>query len=178
MTNVESSKGKTYSDELEVFLRILTVNMIGGSIWALIQPLKEYNSSEPVLVAISGAVVGAILSMSGFLVPRLLSKFERRNIIYRMICDLTYSLISIYLTSFMIFILTASAIVLAGGYLTVKSSGRVIASLSMVDLINSYSLDYLLQLSLISISGSLITTVLRLLKARICKHINLAKLQK
>jgi len=176
LTSIEESEeraSKPYGDELDVFLRVLTVNMLGGLLWALLQPLKDYDSSEVVFIAASGMVVGVILSIGSLLTPRVCSKFEKRAV-YRMVCDLMYSLISIYLTVSMIFILTASAIMLAGGHLTIRSNGDIVASLSMGDLLNSYSLDYLLQLSIISIFGSPIAAILRCIKAKMsrCLHRN------
>lgn len=175
MTGIEESEKRTskpYSDELDVFLRVLTVNMLGGLFWALLQPLKDFDSSQVVLIAVSGMVVGVILSVSSLLIPRICSKFEKSGVVYRMVCDLMYSLISIYLTVSMIFILTASAITLAGGYLTIRSNGDIVASLSMGDLWNSYSLDYLLQLSIISIFGSPIAAILRYIKAKMYKYLH------
>lgn len=175
MTTADNSENydlKTYSSEVEIFLRVLTVNMVGGVFWALLQPLKDYDPSNLILIIVSGIIVGCILSTTSLLMPKLWSKLETRGKIYRTICDFIYSLISIYLTVSMIFLLTASIIALSGGSLTVRSNGSTATFLSIDDLLDSYDSAYVLQLSIIPIVGSPISAILRFAKNKVCKHLH------
>jgi len=151
-------------------LRVLTVNVVGGVFWALIQPLKDYDPSNLMLIIASGAIVGCIFSITSLLIPEF--KLERRGEIYRVICYFIYSLISVYLTASIIFLLTASVIILSGGSLGIRSDGGFITYISIDDLLNSYSLDYILELSLIPITGSPVVVMLKFVKSRLLKHIH------
>ncbi len=175
MTTVNNSENRdltTYKDEISIFQRVLTVNMAGGVFWALLQPLKYYDPSNLILIIISGIIVSCIFSIGSLLIPKPWSKLEGRGEIYRIICDLTYSLISIYLTVSIIFLLTASVIALSGGSLSIRSDGSTIASLSMDDLLNSYDSAYVLQFSVIPIVGSPVSAILRFVKDKVYKHLH------
>lgn len=161
---------KTYSDEVEIFLRVLTVNVVGGVFWALIQPLKDYDPSNLLLIIASGAIVGCIFSISSLLIPRF--ELEKRGEVYRVICYLIYSLASVYLTASIIFLLTASVIILSGGNLGIRSDGGFITYISMDDLLSSYSLDYILELSLIPITGSPVVVMLKFVKNKLLKYLH------
>jgi len=164
----ENRGSKTYSNEVEIFLRVLTINIVGGVFWALIQPLKDYDLSNLMLIIASGAIVGCIFSISSLLIPEF--KLERRGEMYRVICYFIYSLISVYLTASIIFLLTASVIILSGGNLSIRSDGGFITYISMDDLLSSYSLDYILELSLIPITGSPVVIMLKFIKDKLLKH--------
>ncbi|MBS7610992.1 hypothetical protein KEJ27_02085 [Candidatus Bathyarchaeota archaeon] len=175
MTTADNSENynlKTYSNEADIFLRVLTVNMVGGIFWALLQPLKDYDQSNLILIIVSGIIVGCIFSTTSLLIPKLWSKLEKRGEIYRTICDFIYSLISIYLTVAMIFLLMASIIALSGGSLTIRSNGSTITLLSIDDLLNSYDSAYILQLSIIPIVGSPVSAILRFTKDRMYEHLH------
>ncbi len=179
MTGTDNTKNrglKAYSDEVEIFLKVLTVNMVGGVFWALIQPLKDYDPSNLMLTIASGAVVGCIFSVSSLLIPRWF-ELEKRGEMYRIVCYFMYSLISIYLTVFTIFLLTASIIILSGGVLGIRSDGSVITYISIYDLLNSYSLDYILQLSVIPITGSPIIAILNFAKSKLLSYFHGEKTQ-
>lgn len=175
MTTADNSKNydlKTHNDEVKIFLRVLTVNIVGGAFWALLQPLKDCDQSNLILIIISGTIVGCIFSTASLLMPKQWSKLETRSGIYRTICDFIYSLISIYLTVSMIFLLTVFIIALSGGSLAIRSNGSTVTLLSIDDLLNSYDSAYILQLSIIPIFGCPISAILRFAKNKASRHVH------
>lgn len=163
--------------QVDVFLRALRVNVMGGALWAVLMTVIRSMQAEPdlsvwdiVLLLISGAVSGGMLSIGGFLIPRIRRGGEVSCLIYDFLCGLT----SIYTTILIIFSLAASAIVLSGGAFPIRGDYGTLSFLQMGDLLGSLSPEYLLKLAAIPLLGAPLSLLIDLAKPRVytCLRVN------
>lgn len=163
-------EGKPTKGGVKEFLRILSVNVIGGAVWAIlmayIQPINadiEHRPGNIVLLLLAGAVVGGIFSIGGFLIPSIKRGKRLKTFLY----DILYGLASIYTTVALVFLLTMLVLAVSGGSLPIKGNSGVMTFLYLRDLVNALSPDYLVELGLIPVIGSPIVTLLDLVRTRL-----------
>jgi len=168
-----SDKGSADSG-IDVFLRTLGVNVVGGAVWAVlmvsihrIQTHVELQPGNILLLLLAGAVVGGIFSIGGFLIPWV----KRGRGLTTLLYDVLYGLASVYMTVALVLLLTALVLTVSGGSLPIKGNGGAMTFLYMRDLVNALSPDYLLQLGLIPLIGGPLVSLLDLARAEIWRHL-------